>query len=149
VSRLAQASAAASSWTQARLDWLADRDKRAAAKRGRTLGEALRDGPAVVRIEYPFDRNGRRIPHLTAWTAAPNCRRIWLDEKQETAILAEVTRRHPLADPRVDHDYHLADGALYAAPDVMDSRGGIPEQDHCYGTAPPVYLPTPTANGAT
>lgn len=138
----------AASWTQDVRDAIAAIDRKRAAKRGRTLGEALLDGPAVVRIEYPFDRNGRRTPHLTAWTAAPNCRRIALDEKQEAAILAEIHDRHPHTDWRHDHDYHLADGALYAAPDVMDSRGGIPEQDRRFSDLPPVYLPTPTVNGA-
>ena len=137
----------AASWTQERLDWLAARDRRIASKRGRTLGEALLDGPAVVRIEYVFDRGGRRVPHLTAWSA--NHHRVRLGEQQEAAILAEVHARHPLTDWRVDHDYDLRDGSLHAAPDVMDNRGGIPEHDRCFGELPPVYLPTPTSPGAT
>lgn len=131
--------ARAVSWTQERLDAIAAIDARRAAKR-RTLGTALADGPAVVRIEYAFDHGGRRIPHLTAWSTEPKCWRVPLDEKQEAAILAEVHDRHPNVDWRVDHDYHLADGALYAAPDVMDNRGGIPEHDRCFGGGPPVYL---------
>lgn len=94
-------------------------DQRNAATHGRTLGEALLDAPAVLRIRCRYDRADVRYHELEAFTEQHQ--RIWFDEDIHTdrairaSLIAWAMEQFPHVDWKLDHDIRLACGHVLPA----------------------------------
>jgi hypothetical protein len=96
---------------------------------------------ALVRLQLLYTRADRPVRHVTAYDA--RFRPVMLDGDAVAAIDFVVRDARPDIDWTRDHDLHLDTGMLRRSPGA-DDRGYIPEDDHSFGGADPVFLPQAT-----
>lgn len=116
-----------------RLDFLTTRDRRAAEKPRRTLGQALAERtPAWFRIRIQYSRGGSAVYRLDAWTADyRSC--------DPGTTWQQLRDAHAEIDWWRDHDIDAVTGAVYATPEPHED-GFLPAEDGTFGNRRPPHL---------
>jgi hypothetical protein len=125
-----------SSWSADVLAAKAAIDARRAAARGRTVGDALADPIAVVRIRQNGRAEGPVEGRYTVLAYSDRHQRIPLDQPGQALYLTGLMQHWPSADwgRYAGWDYRLADDRLVPAPEIYEP-GGIPQDDLTFGAA--------------
>jgi hypothetical protein len=116
----------------------------AAARRGRTLAEALADPAALLRVTVAWDQADRPRWTVAAWT--DHYMQLTLAADTQQRLFADLRETHPAVNWWIAHQVDLDTGRIGAAPQLLDA-GYIPQDDRSFGEPrPPVLVDhrTPT-----